>query len=83
LLVIVIRTLGEVLRLHSSIGEPLTSELVGFYVVGALAAAIAALAVATLHFLGRNLLGLIVAVCAILVLLVYKVVAVNSDGVLR
>jgi len=49
LIVIVIRSLGEVLRLHHALGHRLPPAQAGPYV--SLAAAVAALAVVTLHFL--------------------------------
>ena len=75
LLVIVIRTLGEIIRLHYIFEDHLTSAQAGPFVIGALGAAVAALAVAILHFLERDRAGLVVTVCAIAGLLVYKAVA--------
>lgn len=77
LLVIVIRSLGEVLRLRYVHGDGLAVAQVGPFVIGALVAAAAALAVVTLHFLYFDKTGLAVTISTILGLLIYKVIALG------
>lgn len=77
LLVIVIRALGEVLRLHYAVGDRLSGAQVGPYVIGALAAAVAALAVAILHFLNRDRSGIVVTISTVVALLIYKIIALG------
>jgi hypothetical protein len=73
LLLIVMRALGEVFRLEYAVGEALTLEQVRPFIVGALGAA-AALAVALLAILAeRPRLALAVAIGAIVLLFIYKV----------
>ena len=77
LLVIVIRSLGEVLRLHYTVGDRLTDAQVGPFVIGALVAAVAAFAVATLHFLHLDKTGIVVTISTVVALLIYKVTALG------
>ena len=77
LLVIVIRSTAEILRLHHILGDQLTAAQVGPYLVGALVAAITALAVAVLHFTGRDRTSIVVTVSAIAGLMIYKVAALG------
>lgn len=77
LLVIVIRPLGEVLRLHHAVGDGLTVAQIEPYVIGALAAAVAALAVAVLHFVNRDRSAVSVTIATVVALLIYKVGAVG------
>ena len=77
LLVIVIRSLAEVLRLHYVFDDRLTDAQVGPFVIGALIAAVAALAVVTLHFLYFDKTGLMVTISTVVGLLIYKVIALG------
>jgi hypothetical protein len=77
LLVIVIRSLGEVLRLHHALGHRLPAAQASPYVIGALAAAVAALAVVTLHCLHSDKCGIVVTVTTVVALLTYKVTALG------
>ena len=73
LLIVVIRSLGEFLRLYDPAVTHIGAELF-LYLSGALAAAIAALLVLILHALGRDRSAIFVTVAAILGLLAYKII---------
>jgi hypothetical protein len=77
LLVIVIRTLGEILRLTYAAGGPLSAARVAPYVTGAAAAAVAALAVAPMHFSGRDRSAVSLTFATIAGLIVYKTVVMG------
>lgn len=73
LLLIVIRALGEVFRLEYAAGNALALAQVRPFIVGALGAAVA-LAITLIAILsGRPRLALTVAVSAVLLLFIYKV----------
>lgn len=74
LIVIVLRALGELLRIDACGATGLTSEG-RLYAIGAMAAAVAALVAFALHVLNRDHLAIAVAGVSILGLLAYKVVA--------
>jgi hypothetical protein len=77
LLLIVIRTLGEVFRLEYASGDALTLAQVRPFIVGALAAAVA-LAIALIAIqLARPRLAFAVAISAVLLLFMYKVLWVG------
>jgi hypothetical protein len=74
LIVVVIRTLSEILRLYnpSVIGPDAHLRV---YLIGSLAAAVAALATHILHALGYDRLVLVVTSITIIALLIYKITA--------
>lgn len=74
LIVIVLRSLGEVLCIDAHGATGLTSEG-RLYVIGAVAAAAAALVAFALHLFNRDGLAMAIAGVSILGLFLYKVVA--------
>ena len=77
LLLIVIRTLGEVFRLEYVRGDALTLGEIRPFIVGALAASVA-LAVSLLaNWAGRLRLSAIIAASTVVLLIIYKVTAIG------
>jgi hypothetical protein len=74
LVVIVLRSLGELLRIDPCGATGLTSEG-RLYVVGAMAAAASALVTLALHAMDRNRTAIAMTAVTILALLTYKIVA--------
>jgi len=71
--VIVVRTLGEIFRLHFAGGPGFTAALCLAYTGGALIATCCCWASVTLYFFRRYLPSALIAPAAIIVLLIYKV----------
>jgi VanZ family protein len=71
LIVVVIRTLSEILRLYNPAIIGSNADL-RVYVIGSLAAAVAALATHIFHALGHDRLVLLVTSITIIALLIYK-----------
>jgi hypothetical protein len=72
LLLIAIRSLGQVLWSSNTAARPLGEEQI-FYIRGAFIAALAALAALILHALNRNQLSASLTAMTVIALLVYKV----------
>lgn len=73
LLVIVVRSLGEVFRLRYIYGAALSVPMLMPFVTGALFASLAAIMVSTSYFVGRYKLAIAVALAAIASLFLYRV----------
>ena len=74
---IVVRTLGEFFRLRHVLGTRFSASVAAPYVGGALIAACFCWAGVTLYFFRRYLLSAWIALAAVVILLVYKMVAIG------
>lgn len=76
-LVVIARVLGEIYRLHAEYGAAFTLDAAMTWLTGALVA-LAFLAVSVgLHFAGRDRLAALAAVVMVLVLIIYKAMAIG------
>lgn len=74
---IVVRTLGEIIRLRHIHGTELSGEVAMPYVGGALVAACFCWAATTLYFFRRYTLSTWIAPAAVVILLVYKIAVIG------
>ena len=74
---IVVRTLGEILRLKHAQGANLSAAAAMAYVGGALIAACCCWAGVTLYFLRRYTLSAWIALATVVILLAYKIIMIG------
>jgi hypothetical protein len=74
---IVVRTLGEFLRLRHVLGTSFSAAVAAPYVGGALIAACFCWAGVTLYFFRRYTLSVCIALAAVVILLVYKIAVIG------
>ena len=75
---IVVRTLGELLRLNHSHGTNFSAAVAALYVGGALIAACSCWAGVTFYFFRRYMLSAWITLAAVPILLAYKIAVIGS-----